>query len=191
MGTTRDGVGGIWNVAGVDCLLLDAPGVDDCARGVDAKAQELAARERDLADLLLHVVDATVGGEVDGPALLVWNKVDAPEAAPAPAGAVPVSAARATGLGELAERAAERLGLAGDEAGAQSLVRELNARHRQALRDARRELGGAATALSNGAPLDLVAEGLRGATDALDGISGRTAPEDLLDRIFARFCLGK
>jgi tRNA U34 5-carboxymethylaminomethyl modifying GTPase MnmE/TrmE len=36
-----------------------------------------------------------------------------------------------------------------------------------------------------------VAEGLRAACDALDGIQGRTTPEDLLDRIFARFCLGK
>jgi tRNA modification GTPase len=36
-----------------------------------------------------------------------------------------------------------------------------------------------------------VAEDLRGATDALDQIAGRTTPEDLLDRLFARFCLGK
>jgi tRNA U34 5-carboxymethylaminomethyl modifying GTPase MnmE/TrmE len=36
-----------------------------------------------------------------------------------------------------------------------------------------------------------VAEGLRGATGELDGITGHTTPEDLLDRIFARFCLGK
>jgi tRNA modification GTPase len=39
--------------------------------------------------------------------------------------------------------------------------------------------------------LDLAAEALRAATDALDDIAGRTTPEDLLDRIFARFCLGK
>ena len=190
-GTTRDGVGGLWNVSGVDCLLLDAPGMDERARGVNAKAQELAAREREVADLLLHVVDATVGGEVGGPGLLVWNKVDLPGAAAAPEGALAVSAARATGLEELADRAARKLGLADEQTGAQSLVRELNARHRQALRDARAELAGAARALASGAPLDLVAEGLRAATDALDGISGRTAPEDLLDRIFARFCLGK
>ncbi|MEL6716598.1 MAG: tRNA uridine-5-carboxymethylaminomethyl(34) synthesis GTPase MnmE, partial [Planctomycetota bacterium] len=49
----------------------------------------------------------------------------------------------------------------------------------------------AAEALSAGVPLDLVAEELRDATEALDGITGRTTPEDLLTRIFARFCLGK
>lgn len=190
-GTTRDGVGGIWTLAGVDCLLLDAPGVDARARGVDAKAQELAARERAAADLLLRVVDATASGAVDGPGLVVWNKTDLPAAAPAPEGAIPVSAKRATGLEELAARASGSLGLADQQGGAQNVARELDARHRQALREARGRLAQATTALDAGAPLDLVAEELRAATDALDGISGRTAPEDLLDRIFARFCLGK
>ena len=45
--------------------------------------------------------------------------------------------------------------------------------------------------LDGGAPLDLFAEGLRAATAALDRITGATTPEDVLDRIFARFCLGK
>jgi len=43
----------------------------------------------------------------------------------------------------------------------------------------------------SGAALDMLAEHLREATAALDGISGRTTPEDLLDRIFSAFCLGK
>ena len=38
---------------------------------------------------------------------------------------------------------------------------------------------------------DLVAEALRDASRALSGIHGATTPEDVLDRIFARFCLGK
>ena len=42
-----------------------------------------------------------------------------------------------------------------------------------------------------GLPLDLVAETMRSATGELDGITGATTPEDLLDRIFAGFCLGK
>ncbi|MCA8981909.1 MAG: hypothetical protein KDC14_17900, partial [Planctomycetes bacterium] len=42
-----------------------------------------------------------------------------------------------------------------------------------------------------GAPLELFAENLRAATAELDRISGRTTPEDLLDRIFGQFCIGK
>ena len=71
------------------------------------------------------------------------------------------------------------------------LERQLSQRHRQALDQALEELHQARALLGEGAGLDLVAEALRGATLALDRITGQTTPEDLLDRIFARFCLGK
>ena len=63
--------------------------------------------------------------------------------------------------------------------------------NRVPLRAARGELATARRMLADGEPLDLVAQALRGATDALDEIAGHTAAEDLLDRVFARFCLGK
>ena len=69
--------------------------------------------------------------------------------------------------------------------------RELSARHLEALKLARERLAEALEALRSGAALDLVAEGLRAATEALDDIDGRTTPEDVLDRLFARFCIGK
>jgi tRNA modification GTPase len=71
------------------------------------------------------------------------------------------------------------------------LGRELSLRHRRALESSARRLDRALAALEGGAPLDQVAQELAAATDALDEVSGRTTPEDLLDRIFARFCLGK
>ena len=52
-------------------------------------------------------------------------------------------------------------------------------------------MGAAGAALAEDGAVDLVAEGLRAATRAIDGIRGRTTPEELLDRIFARFCIGK
>ena len=70
-------------------------------------------------------------------------------------------------------------------------IRELSARHRAALEAARRWVGEARELLDSGAPLDLAAHALVQATDELDQIQGRTTPEDLLDRIFERFCLGK
>lgn len=69
--------------------------------------------------------------------------------------------------------------------------RELFARHRGALEAALRYLEFARSELREGRELDLVAETLRMATEALDGIQGSTTPEDLLDRIFASFCIGK
>lgn len=89
--------------------------------------------------------------------------------------------AQALGLQAASPRVAE----------AASLGRELSARHRAALERGLAALGEARAALEAGIPLDLVAETLREATLELDAISGRTTAEDLLDRIFAGFCLGK
>ena len=74
---------------------------------------------------------------------------------------------------------------------AAALGRELSARHRTAIRAALQALAEAREGLEARLPLDLVAEILREATLELDGITGETTPEDLLDRIFAGFCLGK
>lgn len=94
----------------------------------------------------------------------------------------------------LTEALADALGLARPSARvaeAASLGRELSARHRAALRRGLDALAEAEQALAHGIPLDLVAETLRAATAELDAITGQTTAEDLLDRIFAGFCLGK
>ena len=198
-GSTRDGVSGLWPLAGGDCLLFDAPGHAPGARGADRAAQELALREREAADLVLELVDAAGAPAADGePAgtgagrLCVWSRADRAGARPAPAGTLSVSSVTGAGLAELGRRVAALLGSGpapGDEA--RGLVRELSARHRQALARAASELERARALLAARAPLDLAADALRAGLDALDAIDGRTTPEDLLDRIFARFCLGK
>jgi tRNA modification GTPase len=183
----------------------------------DRIAQELGLAERRSADLLLWVVDGQ-RAEAVAPAELapansagagarqirVWTKLDLPLARERLArhpelGVVAVSGLTGEGLETLARAAALELGLAPDRAvtgplspGAGSgLGRELGLRHRRALVVSRGDLERALELLGTGAPLDLVAETLRAATDALDEITGRTSPEDLLDRIFSRFCLGK
>ena len=69
--------------------------------------------------------------------------------------------------------------------------RELSLRHSEALDRAATSVQEGRAAWEQGTPLELLADELRVATDHLDEIAGRTTPEDLLDRIFARFCLGK
>ncbi len=206
--------------AALPVLLIDTAGEDDLAAGVDGEAQAFAARAARGADLLLHLVAAGDGGGADGqitletPArpfgaqaskvLRVVTKADL--ASPGEQGPeLSVSAQTGAGLGELCRSVAETLGLwsaadsarlPGDPRAAPgpsqgSLGAELFLRHRAALAEAQGATQRAAEALETGVPLDLVAEALREGTDALDSIEGRTSPEDLLDRIFARFCLGK
>jgi tRNA modification GTPase len=80
---------------------------------------------------------------------------------------------------------------AASEASKPGPARALGLRHRRALEIAREALQEGMDGIAAALPLDLAAEALRHATNALDGIQGRTTPEDVLDRIFARFCLGK
>lgn len=208
-GSTRDGKSAPWLVAGVEVELFDAPGFELIGDGVQAgdptaRAQELADRARRGADVILWTVPA---GECldardrellpeDATVVEVRTKADlAGGLGVAPSGELWVSAAWEGGAAReaLEARVAAALGLApsGAERAAASLGRELSARHRAALAEGRRALGEARAGLAAGLPLDLVAETLRAATLELDGISGQTTPEDLLDRIFSGFCLGK
>ena len=64
-------------------------------------------------------------------------------------------------------------------------------RHQAALKDARKAVIAASLLLENDEGLDLVACELQTATAALDALVGLSSPEDVLDRIFEKFCIGK
>ena len=220
-GTTRDSLHAIWDLGAGRALLVDTPGLDREARadregasadegsaasaGPDRTAQRLAARERERAELFLWVIDARRAGDPGlaaergelvpssgAPCLTLWNQVDREGASAPPAELGPVlavSARTGDGLAAVGDSVEERLGLR--KSGGEDVGRELFERHRDALVRARGEVEASREALLGGVSLDLVAETLRGASAALEAIEGRTTAEDLLDRIFARFCLGK
>ena len=99
-----------------------------------------------------------------------------------------VSAVSGQGLGELAALTA---GCLQEAAGAREARTRTGERHQAALRAS---IGGLerATALTEASgPADLVAEELRAAVVPLGELVGELTPEDLLDRVFARFCIGK
>lgn len=198
-GTTRDALEGLWSVQGDAYVLVDGPGRELASDGILRRAEELYQREVEAADVGLWVVDAVLGlpcGVPCGARLLAWNKVDVEGARPAPSPerfspplpVVPVSARTGAGLADLARTLAELGQAAPAEDG---LARGLFGRHGAALARVAEELARARGHLDREAPLDLVAEDVRQALAALDELSGRTTSEDVLDRIFARFCLGK
>lgn len=182
-----------------------------------AAAQQVASRERENAEALLWVLDARTGAvdsEENGtltraakrsPVVLAWNQVDRSGAPVEPppeviarwrdAGIlywVATSGRSGEGLHDLGVAMGQALlgGVEG-EAAAPNLERELGARHGEALRVSAERIEEALVALDHGAPLEVFAEELRQASEELDAITGRTVTERLLDRIFARFCLGK
>jgi tRNA modification GTPase len=199
-GTTRDVMTAEIELDGVACRLHDAAGIEEApaSGAVQRAAQEAGRSLRDSADLLLWVLDAT--GDVraaraprESDVLLVWNKIDRLDAPPSPPAGigsrtpwVATSALLGTGIGALREAAARALGAEGS-----GVFRELSQRHRAALERAVAAIDHGLREWTRGAPLEILAEDLRHATECLDEVTGETATEAILDRIFARFCVGK
>ena len=130
------------------------------------------------------------------PVMLVINKSDLPPAYDDDAAralwpgapTVRTSALSPDGVAPLEDAIAD-LVLAGQAHAADPLVASV--RHHDALSRASAALESADTALASGIPLEYVAFDLKTALDALGEITGETATGDLLDRIFAEFCIGK
>ncbi|MBI1382264.1 MAG: GTP-binding protein [Planctomycetaceae bacterium] len=207
-GTTRDRLEGTWRADGLAIELWDLPGLDDAAEGLDALAQDRARASLAGADLILWVASAADPRAARPPYLrelppgaariLVWSQIDVPGARPEPPaellgalGHPPVarvSALRGLGLDELSRATRARVGALPEVGG---VSRETAGRHRMALDDAGGELEAAERVLDAEGPLDLFASHLVAAGRALEALGGSHTAEDVLDRIFARFCLGK
>lgn len=146
-------------------------------------APDYIAADEELALALAQKVPESV------PVIQVWNKQDAAPGAAVPAGTIALSARTGAGLDALRRRLLE---VAGWQAGAGDGLFIARERHLQALGRAAADLDAAAALLAQPAPaLDLLAEELRLAQQALGEITGEFSADDLLGVIFARFCIGK
>lgn len=185
-GTTRDAVSEVVEIGGERVRLIDTAGLRPAQEMVERLGVEAARRAAASADLLVlaSAPDAPLGGDetLPGgvPVLRVATKADL--GAADGEGALPVSARTGRGLDALRKEIAERLGASGETGGWGALPRQ-----GEALRRAAEALG----PLSGELPGELAAVGVRAALQALGEITGETATEELLDRIFERFCVGK
>ncbi|HZC15819.1 MAG TPA: tRNA uridine-5-carboxymethylaminomethyl(34) synthesis GTPase MnmE [Caulobacteraceae bacterium] len=205
-GTTRDIVEVALDLAGYRVVIGDTAGLRGPKSAVEAEGVRRAAALAETADLRLVVVDAAAKDKrwreaavlARGGDICVLNKRDL---APPPAGAAVsawatghdlavanISAARGIGLAQLREALTARVvkALAGGEFPAAT-----RARHRQDLIAARGHLTRATRALLTPVEVELAAEDVRLAARSLARITGRVDPEDVLDQVFARFCIGK
>jgi len=217
-GTTRDVLGAPMHLPDAGTVqLLDAAGFvrpdDTLAAAADNAARRAVAR----ADVLVFVADLT-GPDPDAegrllaevrstnpnaPLVLVANKADAtsrPDAQERLARlatgcgltAIPVSATRGEGLGALTSEIAERLDLSASRGGD---ALGLHERQKRCLRSAADAADRASDLLASAEEVadvaELVAVELRDALAWIGAISGQTTTEDILARIFARFCVGK
>jgi len=131
--------------------------------------------------------------DVHKPCLIVRTKNDLLEhtTQPAsPAGSVSVSALTGAGLAELrGELVKSMFAALGSTARLEPVV--TRARQRVALETAFAELGEFGSARATGIETAVAATHLRGAVCALEAVVGLVTPDEVLDRVFSRFCVGK
>lgn len=183
-GTTRDPIEVPIDLDGVAAVLIDTAGLRETDDPIEAEGIRRARMRAAAANLVVHLVDHWPAALPDT-GILVVNKVDL--AGPphrASNGVHFVSATRGDGI-----RALRDLLLRWAHSATRPSEPPLlaHARHRAAFADA-------ATALRDAAESDdhvLRAEGLRHAAQAFGRIAGRVGVDDVLDRIFSRFCIGK
>jgi tRNA modification GTPase len=196
-GTTRDTIEAPSEVLGWPVKFADTAGLRDADERLERMGIEVSRRYVAAADLVLLCVEA--GEEVspaerallaERPSLLVRSKTDlAPEA---DGGGVGVSVVTGQGLDRLREAIATRL--FGDQVSAgyadfePMLSRE---RHRAGLTHAAASLDQARPELGKGGDAVLAAHHLRGAVTALEELIGLVHPDEVLARVFSRFCVGK
>ena len=195
-GTTRDLIEVHLDIGGYPMTVVDTAGLRVAGGAVEQEGIRRARVRAAAADLVLMLDDVTLGepsGVASEDAAGVWRvgtKVDCIDSAVerdrlSAEFDILLSSETGEGLDELVARLAV---FARDhmDPGESGLV--TRARHRSGLEACLRALDAAG---QRGLPLELRAEELRRATDALGRLTGRVDVEDLLDVIFRDFCIGK
>ncbi len=193
-GTTRDAVEAHTDFLGWPVRLADTAGLWDAPQPIDRLGVEVSRRYLAAADLVLLCVESgrDLGGDevaiaASKPTLLVRTKSDLAEGS---GEGLAVSVISGVGLGALRRAAAERvfserIKLADLEP---AITRE---RHRTALVRAQEALAQAVPHLNRSGDAVLAAHHVREATAALDELLGAVDIEEVLDRVFGSFCVGK
>jgi len=203
-GTTRDAIEAYAVLEGFPFRLVDTAGLRESDDRVERMGIDVARRYLDAADLILFCEDAADLGRGTGdgadraaflaacraPVVAVRSKADLLPV-PRPSSPVPViSAVTGEGLADLRRKLAEvaygRLLALGD---VEPVV--TRARHREALQHALAEVEAFQIARQGGVDAAAAATHLRAAVGALDDLIGVVTPDDVLDRVFASFCVGK
>jgi tRNA modification GTPase len=198
-GTTRDVVSETASLGGIPVKLLDTAGIRLGQDVVESLGIERSYQAMADADLTLVVVDASqplmdadealiARAAVEGRSLIAANKADLTRQANV-ADALPVSALTGLGIEEL------RRAIVGIIAPAGRLEQEggfiTSLRHEQLLRESGEALAQARTAAGVGIPHEMLLLDLYAALRPIDAITGATTADDILNRIFSTFCIGK
>jgi len=195
-GTTRDLVSEVAAIHGIPVRFVDTAGIRSGQDVVETLGIERSYQAMADADVTLVVVDLASPVEPGDLALmerarshgrwiLVGNKADLPRAAELARDVIPVSALTGEGIERLREAIAPMASHEQDSGFITSI------RHAQLLRESIEALRQARKAAEFGIPHEMLLLDLYAALRPLDAITGATTADDILNRIFSTFCIGK
>jgi tRNA modification GTPase len=195
-GTTRDLVSEVASIGGIPIRFVDTAGIRAGQDPVETLGIERSYQAMADADLTLVVVDLSESLKPDDLALIeraskqgrfivAGNKSDLPRRADRVADNVAVSALTGAGIDELRSR------IAPAAAHDQESGFITNVRHEQLLRESQQALRHARQAVEFGIPHEMLLLDLYAALRPIDAVTGATTADDILNRIFSTFCIGK
>jgi tRNA modification GTPase len=190
-GTTRDTIEESVTINGMLFRLVDTAGLRESDDLAESEGIRRTRAEMESADLVLQVSDcsrAAISAPVPG-AMRVLNKFDLVgfdrSTLPTEGEAIVISAKSGYGIDELKSKIFERCSHPDEN------VTLSNARHLRCLQDAQQSLANALASAEGGMSGEFVVVDLRGAMHALEMIIGVVTTDEILQNVFANFCIGK
>lgn len=201
-GTTRDTIEEMINIKGIQFRLVDTAGLRQTIDSIEQQGVQKTIEEINKGVLLLYVYDVTtmtpaeVMHEVEGfvrdglHVILVGNKTDLLASAPEPFYAQQRFVSAQNGLSLDALKEDMYVWASAGTSSADAMV-VTNVRHYHALISALQSIELVQQGLLDHTPTDLLASDLHSALDAIGSIVGIISPNEVLDAVFLRFCIGK
>ncbi|GIU75849.1 MAG: tRNA modification GTPase MnmE [Bryobacteraceae bacterium] len=199
-GTTRDTVSESFSLEGVPVRLVDTAGIresDDLVERLGIERTERAMADADLTLVVLDAAEPLTDADREilertsrqGWRVVVANKSDLPRRLEPGVEEIAISARTGAGIEQLKRLLIQRIAPDGIAAPQSGLI--TSARHEALLREAREAAEKARAANAAGLPHELLLLDCYAALQPLDALTGATTADDILNRIFSTFCIGK
>ena len=205
-GTTRDIIEEIINIKGIPLVLVDTAGIRETEDIVENIGVQKSLELIEVADLVLLVLDSSrtldeedskviekikvLGKQV----IVLLNKIDLERKLDISKynleNVVEISAQKNIGIEDMEEKIYNYITDNDIEDTSEKLILT-NIRHKTALEKTKESIKNIFETIDMGLPLDLISVDLKEGLDSLSEITGEITSEDVLDHIFAKFCVGK
>ena len=205
-GTTRDTIEEFVNINGIPLKLIDTAGIRNTENKVEQIGIEKSIKYAKEADLIILIIDASKELSQDDKEILnivnpnktiiILNKIDLEQKLDVNISElsnfnniIKISALKKEGLDNLYEKINDLFNL--NKINVDNDIVITNERHKIQIQKAIQNLEKAIKSLNDNMPIDIVAISLKDVLSDLGEITGEEASEEIIEEIFARFCLGK